>query len=229
MVDLKSIRFLVQDHNKHFAFFKVAISSNDASLYIFPYSINGRYYSGISTLPDVYTDSGSHKVDVPFTEQLSAETMPKLSIHERGQIHVDIGNERVGPLWVPNLNEVIDQHVATVTTDNLSGLPEYCKEPVSIPPEIDFIIKTEGEVESIRVLIYVNGFEKSFKHENVILAVGTRGRDHLESPIYFSFYPVAQPNLITEEGGDSGIVIISGWDISKPIGSETDFLFIRGV
>lgn len=229
MVNIQSIRFLVKIREEYFSYFKVAVSKNDASIYLFPYAKTGRYYSGLCKLPEVYSSRGKREVKVDYAEQLSAEKMPKLSIHETGQIHVDLDKDRIGPLKLPDLQNIRDQHIASVSIDNLSSLPKHTTTPHTNPPHIDFIINLEGDVKSLRTLVYLNGLENRFSKKCVVLQIGTKNRNHLKSPIYFGFFPIAQSDLsVGEERNRPGIVAISGWDVSKPIGTENDFLFIRG-
>ncbi len=227
--DVKSIRFLVSHSGVLKKFCKIALSVNDASLYIFPYAPHGRYYGGKQTFRGLLPGEERVEFTFDYTKQSVSDDMPKLSIHETGQVHIEIGKERVGPVFIPQFRNLIDEHIATVTMDNIMGLPEHNKEPNLFPPHTDLLIETGEETESLRLLLYVNGDAPNFKYNNAIITLGTRERKHLSKPIFIGLFVVPQSDLReNNEESSPGVLAIAGWDPRKMPDKATDLLFIRG-
>lgn len=227
-MSIKSTRFLVQRSGVIRNFFKVAISQNDASIYIIPYANEGKYYGGISNLPKIDLGTLQQKVDVNYTEQIADEKMPKLSIHESGQIHLDIGSKRTLPHKIPPLENIEDKHIASVSTDVIEALPIFQADIKDSSTHKDIVINVDKQIPSVRVAIYVNGISAKFKYQNAVLSVGTDVRPHLKRPISFGFQFIPQGDIRVDSKGAPGIVAISGWDITKPHTEENSFIFLRG-
>lgn len=220
MKNIREVRFLVRVKNVLRKMCKLAFSDTDASLYLFPYSKSGNYYFGNKSNSKNETE---YKFD--FTEDIFDEKTPKLSIHEKGQVHVQVNNNRTGPLFIPHLSTLRGQHIASVTPDSFNSLPMHTEKIRNTSSEIDHILEVPDTVTNGRLLIYANGFEPKFQapqHNFVI----TLERPSIPRPLHFGILTRGQ--AVLGESTPKGVTVIAGWDPTKLTENGFDFLYIRG-
>ena len=163
-----------------------------------------------------------------FTKQLSSKLkqLPKLSLHETGQVHVQVGRDRAGPLRIPPLSELRGQHVASISADKFETLAPFEGTPRSSGAEQDFVFVVEAGLDSGRIALYVNGEEPSFADDCPVRITLTRPT--LASPLHLGLRPWGQLPLgeIADKGG---VTVTSGWNPLTALGeSSMQFLYIRG-
>lgn len=160
-----------------------------------------------------------------FTEDYEAQNIPKLSIHQSGQVHVYYKNsKKAGPIFSLPLKKWRGQHLATVVTDSFKTLTNYKKKIKKNPPNIDHVIPCEGKVENGRIIVYCNGKEPSFDYKcNIVVKVK---RKQLKRPIYFGFTFMSQESL-NEGENEGGVTVISGWNPKNEPNGAQDYLYIR--
>jgi hypothetical protein len=192
---------------------KLAFSNKDASIYLIPYAPGGSYYFGGESLPE---QKLSRTFD--FQEQQSSQTVPKISIHQSGRVHIRTARQEAGPLIIPALDRLCGEHVASVSVDRFDALLTL----KTAPRTSDALIRVLDGAVSGRFAIYVNGREPKFKSSNVKLYVRLT-RQCLSTPLYIGIAPIGQ-NPIADPKCKQGVTIICGWDPFK----STKFLYLRG-
>ena len=220
MNNVRELRFLVKRNNILRKICKLAFSDADASIYLFPYAARGKYYYGNKNSPD---QESEYKFD--FTEDIFQEKTPKLSIHERGQIHIHVNDKRAGPLFIPHLSALKGQHIASISPDSFDSLPIHSEKIRETGTEIDHVIHATDNVKNGRLAIYVNGFEPKFDTIRCEIII-TLQRPSLSKPLYVGILPVEQQILGTP--APKGVTVIAGWDPTKSQKNGFDFLYIRG-
>jgi hypothetical protein len=127
---VREVRILVRYGKNVRKIFKMALSQKDTSLYLFPYARQGTYFCGRRSM------AGGQTCDsFDFTTGFEEESVPKLSIHESGQVHIFAGKRRVGPLKIPPLRSLRGAHVAPIVLDTFDALPLFPEEPRADGPE----------------------------------------------------------------------------------------------
>jgi hypothetical protein len=160
-----------------------------------------------------------------FTENIFQEQTPKLSIHEKGQVHVYVGDEKAGPIIIPPLTTLTGQHIATVYPDAFESLPFFTDKLREKGSEVDHIIPAVDNATNGRLAIYVNGHLPVFDAQDCPLTITLR-RATIAHPLYFGIKPISQPPLSVDI--QKGVTIIAGWNPLQPTAECFDFLFIRG-
>jgi hypothetical protein len=219
--DFRELRLLVDLGSDLRKLAKVAFSKSDASLYLFPYAPHGRYYFG-----------GRHMDEVEFQDQVKfsddpfSETLPKLSIHETGQIHIQAGALRAGPVSVSPLARWKGQHIASIGADSFESLPAFTESLSTTGPAIDHVIPTDQIVHGGRLVFFLAGDRPAFEEPNCRLVITLR-RTTLSNPICLGIQPKAQRALSEPDLG--GVTAIAGWDVDSQAQQGVDYLYIRGV
>jgi hypothetical protein len=95
---------------------KLSVTARDASMYLFPYAKARRFFVGGSSFADQQVEAKIKTVD-----GATSQSEPKLSIHESGQIHVDIPTGRIGPESTLPRQEFRGEHLATVVANSMEG------------------------------------------------------------------------------------------------------------
>lgn len=215
-MNINATRMIVNFQGKNKAFFKIAFSKQDASLYLFSYGPKGKYfYGGQKMSENVLSHSFS------FKEQFDSEKIPKISIHESGRIHIYSDKTQIaGPINTLRLEEWRGQHLATVSADSFSSLMDYEQPLNSTGSEPDTVTPCDGGVKSGRMLIYCNGEKEKFIYKcGVVLKFE---RPTLKAPLYIGLSPISQRPI-----GEGGATVICGWNPLKGVMEEQDFLFVR--
>ncbi|HEX3035209.1 MAG TPA: hypothetical protein VHT73_08755 [Thermodesulfobacteriota bacterium] len=220
MANIREIRILIDYRSGLRILCKLAFTKADASLYLFPYAIHGTYYYGGRLLPEKQIQD-----TFDFTADLNARHTPKLSIHEKGQVHIIADGVRAGPLFIPPLVTLKGQHIATVCPDVFSILPVLQRKPKFTGAEIDHIIPVEDGIDSGRLAVYIAGDKPSFEAPNCRLVV-TLKRPTIPEPLYIGIKPIGQKLIGVDV--QSGVTIIAGWDPTKSSQGTNDYLYIRG-
>ena len=189
-------------------------------MYLFPYGKTGRYFYGKQTLGEAEI---SHTFN--FKEQFQGDKIPKLSIHETGQVHVYIeGQKKAGPLQTIPLSELRGEHIASVSIDAFEKLPVHRQKPKTTGAEQDIEIPADDKAESGRVKILVNAAAVPVFKDRCARIVHMK-RPHLETPVHICFVPIGQEALGPE--GKGGVTVIAGWNPGKVVMETLDFLYIR--
>ena len=221
MPNISEVRFLVEHQGKFLRLFKLAFSRRDASIYLFPYAPTGKYYFGGRSMPDA-----NFKDTFDYTSNHFAKNVPKLSIHESGQVHIVANEVRTEPLQIPPLDELSRQHIASVSVDRFHSLAEYQKKPNFSGSTVDRIIKTENEVNSGKIAIYVSSGKKVFETPVCNSYISLK-RPSLDKMLYICLRAKSQDPLGDKDS--KGITVIAGWDPTGIYQEGRDYYFIRGV
>ena len=221
MIQNEEIRYLTKHRGMIRAICLVALSGSDSSFYVFPYSKSGLYFFGERGLAE-QAIADTFQIDA----QLSSLELPKLSMHESGQVHIKGpgSTDIAGPLSIPRLTDLRGAHVCSVSVDNLDFLPEYSRAIKRDGPKIDRFVCVSDGVSSVRITFWVNGVEPTFKtnHKTSVINLpsGTG------STIYLGLLAIEQDALGTESEV-KGISVIGGWDPTLPKDTAISYLYLR--
>lgn len=219
---VREVRILVQYGMNVLKICKIALGQKDASLYLFPYARQGKYFCGLRSMA-----GGQTRDSFDFTTDIEEESVPKLSIHESGQVHIYAGKKRVGPLKIPTLRSFRGEHIASVALDTFDALPLFPEEPRSDGPERDITLGIEPEVDSGRIAIFVNGYEARFLGTPPPPITLALQRPSGNSPLYVGLKVLGQQPLGRDEV-NSGTTVIAGWDPQRPVTESVEYLYVRG-
>lgn len=218
---IREFRFLVAYAGTHRKICKLTFSNKDASIYIFPYARQGRFFFGSQAMGEQQIEQTFN-----FTEGSGfSEQIPKLSLHESGQIHIFMPSINAGPLQIPPLSSLRGQHVASVSVDTFEGLPEH-EAPLSYTGAMqDHVIPIDEDVASGVIAVYING-ERPVFHSAECRCVFTLKRPTLKQPLYIGIRPRAQRPLGLPER--PGVTVIAGWNPTLSNNHSISYLYIRG-
>jgi hypothetical protein len=221
MGSARKVRLLVEYKGQLLRVCKLLFTATDASIYLIPYAPHRRFFYGRHALP-----TQEVPVDLCFSEDTDVDHEPKLSIHESGQVHVQVAGLRVGPLETCPLADLRGQHVATVSPDRFDGLPPFEGRLSRLASDRDLVHRVPRAVESGRFAIYVNGVDRLFADGQCWFTV-TCHRATLVRPLYVGVKVHWQ--LPTGEESHPGITVLAGWDPRLPEKTRQDFVYVRGV
>lgn len=221
MSSIREARLLVHHDGIMRKICKLALSGTDASLYLFPYSLLRRYHFGLRQL-----DGNQEELSFFYKEDaVSSRRVPKLSIHQTGQVHIRTDEGNVGPLRIPPLSELQGEHVASISVDSFDACPVYHAAPRTKGQTVDIPLPRDAAVVSGVIAVYVNGGKKEFLADCPVVV--TMQRPSLFRPLFVGFRPRAQEPLGIEDGRH-GTTVIAGWDPTLPNTEPNRFLYIRG-
>ncbi|MCK5647217.1 MAG: hypothetical protein KAH97_10575 [Anaerolineales bacterium] len=163
---------------------------------------------------------------VHFRDDPSSTDVPKISIHESGQVHAISGKNRVGPLQTAPLSNFRGEHIATVEFDDFSILPEYTAKPKESGKDIDHIIPLPPDVKGGKLVFYASGDKPSIQARDCQITV-SMARKTLSNPLYIGIKTI-QKDLMGELE-DRGIIVLAGWDPTGAYQEGADFLYVRGL
>ena len=216
---IREVRFLIEHKGVNRKLFKVAWAKEDNSLYFFPYGPTGKYYYGIQSF-----DKGEIKKTFPYNIQYNSIKIPKLSIHQSGQVHIRYHGKKIDlQLNTIPLEHWRGEHIATVTCDFFESLLEHKDIPKTTGSDIDKVIRFEKGSESGRIPIYVNAQSQNFNDPcdiKIPMPISS-----LFNPLYIGIAKKAQEPLSKIVGG--GVTVIAGWNPRKSIKERNEFLFIQ--
>jgi len=212
---LRSVRILIEFDDVIRQVCKLAWSTNDASLYVFPYAPEGTFYFGQSSIP-----AGKTYARVPFEEQGSSDATPHLSIHRTGQVHVKVDNKiAAGPMKTPSLDGHVGNEAASIQITHFERLALFEGSPRRSGPDQDHLYRTTGQVESGRLALMINGAIPDFPHQPDLLI--TLERDVLSSPLYVGV--LGLPMRLVDDDGSGGVLVSGGWDPTVEPDPSRDF------
>lgn len=221
MDDLRRIRLLVEHRGAVRRFCKISFTLRDASIYLIPYAHNRRFFYGGRTVAERQLED-----TFVFSEGIQVEREPHLSIHASGSVRVYSGDSEVaGPIHVPALSLLRGQHVASLSADAFDVLPLHDKPLVEAGADVDHLVPVEEGVLSGRLALYVNGVEPTFAGGNCRLTIRLQ-RAALPQPLFLGIKPIAQDPIGVDF--QTGVTVIAGWDPTREVGAESDYLYIRG-
>ena len=220
MSDLRELRILVDYNGSLRKLCKLTFTKNDASIYLFPYSTNKRFFCGSSKIEEkVISDTVNYGFSTPTNIE------PKLSIHQLGQIHIKTQyNDIIGPLKIPELATLRGEHVATVCATNFDVLPLHNKKLIDTDSEKDHVIPVDNEVHGGRLAFYVNGEKPIFAEAQCRLSISFK-RQSLNKEMYLGIKPKAQDQLPLQI--KTGVTVICGWNPLLALNTAQDYLYIR--
>ncbi len=201
-------RLCVSYRGQVFRVCKLAVSKVDSSLYLFPYGPAGVYFFGRLSIP-----AGEQSATIPFDQQETSADIPKISIHESGQVHIKAGGAVAGPMYTSPLFDLRGEHIATATCVRFSDLAPLEGAPKTSGPRPDIVIPAEEGVESGRLVFYANAVAPSFLDPCSITA--RLVRPTLAGPLFVGVRSLAQGEL-SSEPETRGVTVIAGWDPRNP-------------
>lgn len=230
-MSISAIRLLVFFNGDYLKVCKIVLSNNDASLYIFPYGVIGDFYSGKRFFDnDEETIEGkfTYKDTFSYLKDINSEKTPKLSIHQTGRVHVHIGRKRIGPMRIGSVQDLRDEHIASVSVTRFDGLPVHKSELKHEGKERDYVFRGENGVDSCRFIISVNGFENVFRDvQNIVITMGNLDKVNLDRPVYYGIRSKAQQILDTDLNQSPSVLVISGWNpVEMDSGKSSEYLYI---
>lgn len=185
-------------------------SNQDTSLYISTYTPAGSdVYFGSTTVPP--PGVGSESID--FTSGLVAsDANPKLSLHESGQAHMQVGQLRSKGILGRRLGEGSGGHVATVQTFDVSSLPVLGRSPsTGRVPDLIAVADEEDWWTAPRwlVLAFAEDLDRARGYP---LHITMRRR--LRPTLHVALKPAA--SSAPESMKHSGALIVGGWPLGYP-------------
>lgn len=165
-------------------------------------------------------------MNIGFREQLTSESVAKVSIHESGRVHVRAGQEEAGPVFVPDMQGLRGEHIATVLLDRIDALEPYARSLKQTASEEDVLLPIGSNVGSARLAIYMNAAEPEFGYE--CLKYITLESPRLSRPLYVGFAWINQQPLGAPKE-ESGVVIIVGWDPLASTDVRQELLWVMGL
>ncbi len=201
--------------------FHLSFSERDESLYLRPIPPTGICLCGTDLIPP-HTES--HEVNFRLG-RFRAVTPVKLSIHASGQTHVkfdDRGSAIIaGPLGMPPLRSMRDEHIATIQVDEFSRLAPVRRQPTTKGTNVDFGFPF-GDAPSGRVVLYANSVEPRFRDTDFFIALD-RGNGNV---LYVGLVGLPNANIASDP---RGFTVLTGWDplSANDPENELKLLFIR--
>ena len=196
---------------------RVAFVTRDASLYLLPADNDFDWYAGRRE----FTGPLQKALSFHYVGDALTGTGPaKLSIHESGQVHVQLNGRRTKPVLLPALAKRAGEHVATIHPDSLDVLPLHTGHLRGKGRERDYVLALDDAAASAAVAVFVTSGR--IPHVSNRSLVAELARETLSEPLYVEFRPIAKEEL----GGQSpyGLTVVSGFHPTEP---RDPFLFIR--
>jgi len=218
---LRKVRLHVKHKGRIKRICQISFTSNDASLYISPYSKFKNYYYGSNEFPE-----GTSRFKTSFKDQFCTNQAPKVSIHQKGQVHIKGDSGIAGPINIPSLDNIQGSHIATIFIDRFDVFPDYTGQLKRVGKERDYVLKWIPDVESGRIVLYINSKQKQFPVPCTLVA--SLIRQSLLKPLYLGIIGYSQPPLTPPNYPVNGMGIITGWDPTKPEEACKKFLYILG-
>lgn len=214
MSDLRKLRIIFNYKGQNYKICKIMFTGRDSSLYIVPYSLNGKYYAGKRRMTDQQVSDSFN-----YREQFEFDKLPKLSIHQQGQIHLDIPNERLGPFKIPPIDQLRGQHVATICLDNMRGIPVHTNPIKKNGTNRDYVIDIPDRIVNCRLAVYINGIEPKLDGDGFtcILPIERKTLDYI---MYVGLKVISQSDI--GSGTTSGISMITGWNPTLALEAQQD-------
>jgi len=221
MASIKKARLLINYKNENRKLCKLSFVNRDASLFITPYGFTDMYWYGKEKFAE-----GETKRDITYKDQFFTKDVPKLSIHANGQVHIKADVGIAGPIKIPALNKIKGLHIATVLADRFDRLPLHSKKLKNYGLERDVVIDCPLNIDSGKIVIYVNSQEKKFPIPCALQF--TLKRETLLKNLHFGIAVLSQRPLAPKDQPGTGMVILAGWDPTKTETASNQFLYLRG-
>jgi hypothetical protein len=220
LATIRQVRLLLEQRDGLLRKAARLIFGGDGSLYLVPYARSGKFFYGRRTM-----EAGQTADAFNFREQIEADSNPKLSIHQSGQVHIYAKDEpKAGPIFIPPLGDLRGEHVATVRWDTIGSVPEFTGKARAHGSEIDCAFGVPPDVESGALIFFANGTTSTFKTEIVQLAF--QAEIATGTPIFFGLLAAAKPPLGDSDHG--GVTVIAGFHPTNAPDEVDDYLYLRG-
>ena len=195
---------------------RLAWSDADASIYVIPYPGPAK-----TSFAGVY-ESRLGSTTLPFEGQLEAVggDTPKVSIHESGICHAQLGAERSGRARGPRLHHGTG-HIATIQTFRPDLLPTLATPPSSQGPVIDVVATPPSTPwTSLRfVLSVIDPASHPLNGPWAVLNLArAKGTDlHIRIASVSDYEP---------HNDGEGVVVLAGWGVSADVSAAAlEFVF----
>jgi hypothetical protein len=220
MTKIRQVRLLLEERDGLLRKAAKLSFGGDGSLYLIPYAPTGKFFYGVRSM-----EEGQNTDTFNFREQIEAETNPKLSIHESGDVHIyAMGKPKAGPIAIPPLATLRGEHVATVRWDTTGSVPEFTGKVRETGSEIDRAFGIPPDVKSGALTFYVNAAEPTFRTGGIHLAFQAELASG--SPVFFGVLAAAKDPI--GDGETNGISVLAGFSPTKSTDEADRFLFLRG-
>jgi hypothetical protein len=202
---------------------KFAFSNSDASLYVMLIGPHRQFRCGFG-----HFGRGVETIQVELNEPSTGDGqgIPKVSLHQSGQVHVLCGTYRSRPCQVPAIVGFRGVHVATVLAEQLQDLSPFTGRISTSGPRRSIVLDgVPPGVTGLRLPVYVNGLEPRFGDPCEI--VFGLHRPGLDQPLNVGL-TVRRSSVRDANGAAGGVVMAVGWDPSSPkLASPTDIMLVR--
>jgi hypothetical protein len=215
---LRKVRLLAEYEGMLHRVCKLMFTSGDASLYLVPYAASRRFFVGGTEFPEQQVT-----LHIRTTLGTAAAIEPKLSIHESGQVHIQVPAGRIGPERTLPLSQFVGEHLATVVVDSFTGLPPHKGKIRTTGGELDIVLAASSD--SARLVLYANACSRRFAADPDCPIVVKLTRRSLERPLYIGILPIRQAP--TQPSGQ-GVTVLAGWNPRLLRGARQRLLYIRG-
>ncbi len=193
------VRLLVQFNGTFRSVCKLLLPRSDLSFAIVPYSEENRYAYRLSTL-------GPGEIEKKIRcESRDFASVPKMSFHASGRVHLSVGSDRVGAVDIPRLTDWRGEHIATVDIDDLSLLPVHTRELKRAGDTLDQPIRFADDIKAGRFVFCVNAKEPTFSQPCLLVFEVSDGSGNIG--LYMGIAPKHQPLR-----SSTGITVLGGWN-----------------
>jgi hypothetical protein len=143
---------------------------------------------------------------------------PKLSLHESGRVHVQLGGAKSEPVFLSPLSTYRGEHIATIQPDRLEVLPPHMGRLLGGGRERDFVLPLDEQSTSGAIAVYVTaGGPPTVEQSSVLVRLD---RSSLPGPLFAEFRPKTKQPL-----GAGGMIVLSGF---HPREARDPFLYAYG-
>lgn len=220
-------------------------NKRDASFYIIPFSLNGKFIGGEFSLGNGIGPFET-KVDISSFPESKGTNLPHLSLHRSGSVraYVNEGDTFFGELQAKPIGMLVNQHIATLGLESFEALPVFEGTPDldSNKNKHDAVIEMKEEENSDRVLnprflVIANSLNVPFMQPcGVEVSVGQvsplldkKGSFFLLPPIrYCVSYRVDKDILWERKDLRNGVYVLAGWNVDEiDKGEQTKALILK--
>ncbi|MBU2602477.1 MAG: hypothetical protein KKA32_09960 [Actinobacteria bacterium] len=189
----------------------------DGSYYLFPESPNRHYYYDRAVIP-----KGQASTDIKFRKglEVNAAQPPKISFHPEGQMTLESPEGEVADRVVATPFAKLDgDHLATIPVEDLDSLPRM--EPGTNVGKRVALLNPQG-LRSLKLVLWAGacGLKRQpscrklkieGERSSIVVGVSLEQSDHRRT------------------NGDTGVVVITGWDVTCDPAGAMHLYYVFGV